>query len=509
MGNRRNIIIKNTGFLYVRLLLTMFLSFYTSRVILQVLGVNDFGIYSIVGSVTTTFASLKTVFSEAVLRFLNYEKGLGNKNNERRIFSLSIMIHIVVAIIFLLLVEIVGMWLIYNKLNIPMERFDAAIFVFHVSVASSVLLIFTVPYDAVIISNEKINVFAFISIFDALLKLGIIMIVPYIAFDYLKSYALLLIIVPLITLIIYIVYCRRFEECKIIKTFDKLLFKEIASYSSWNFIGNFIFSIVHECLNMLLNVYGGVLENAARNIAYQVRTLVNSFSNNMLVAVKPYVIQSSAINERSVLFNHTLILSKLAFYSSLVIAAPLVLYCDKLLDYWLPEVPEYAVPFTQLSVIAILIRSLHGPLSLMYMSLAKIKMMTIVEGVIFLLSLFVAWLFLDLGFPLWSVFALLTFVEVLTIIALAVNAKYEFQFNIKPYFGLLTHFFVLSMIVFIQIFFLKTLSTPSSFLSLLVSCIAEVLIVITIMALFLNSYERKIIREVFKGFIKKIKQYNN
>ena len=495
MNKRVNTILKNTGFLYVRLFLTMILSFYTSRVILQVLGVNDFGVYSIVGSVTATFASFRSVFSEAVLRYLNYEKGLGNVDNVRKVFTLSIYIHVVVAIIFFVIVEFVGLWLIYHKLIIPVERFDAALFVFHVSVISSVIMIFLVPYDAVIIANEKINVYALVSIFDALLRLGIIYFVPCLSFDYLKSYSFLLLLVPLITLVAYFLYCRQFDECKLERSFDKFLFKEVATYSSWNFVGNFIFSIVHEALNMMLNVFGGVIENAARNIAYQVRNVVNVFSSNALIAVKPYVIQNAAVSGHDVLFRHTIILSKLAFYLSLVISAPIILFCGELLDLWLPEVPPSAIIYTQFGISAIMIRTLHGPISLMYMSLARIKMMTLVESSIFILSLLFSWVLLRLSFPLWSVFVLLTVTEFVTVVALAINAKFEFYFTLTPYIAVIFKLIIISTVVVIVSFFLKTLVTPENFGEVFACCFIESFAVLGIILCFLDKFERMICKE--------------
>lgn len=475
----------------------MLLSFYTSRVILQVLGVSDFGVYSIVGSVTATFASLKSVFSEAVLRYLNYEKGRGDPEDVQRVFSLSILIHVAVAVVFCIVVEVVGLWLLNTKLSIPAERFDVAVFVFHVSVISSVIMIFTVPYDAVIISNEKINVYAIVSVADAVLRLCVILLVPYLGFDYLKSYSVLLLLVPVTTLSVYIIYCRRFEECRITTRFDRRLFKEIAAYSSWNFIGNFIFSIVHEALNMLLNVYGGVIENAARNIAYQVRNGVSSFSNNALVAVKPFVIQSSAVNGNDVLFRHTVILSKLAFYLSLIVSVPLILFCEELLHFWLPEVPPNAVIFTQLSIAAILVRSLHGPLGLMYMSLARIKFMTLIEGAVFVLSLGLAWGLLAFHFPLWSIFALLALAELVTVITLAINAKYEFQFTVRPYFRAIGRLAVLSVVVFIQSYFLKLLLPSSGIVAILGYCVLEAMVVLSIIYIFLDEFERNVCKDGF------------
>ncbi len=507
MNKRISAILKNTGFLYIRLLLTMFLSFYTSRVILQVLGVADFGVYSVVGSVTATFISLRSVFSEAVLRYLNYEKGKGNIGNERIVFNLSIIIHIIVAVVFFIVVEIIGLWLINNKLNIPYDRFDTAIFVFHMSVLSSTIMIFTIPYDAVIISNEKINIYALVAIFDALLRLAVILIVPFLQFDYLKSYSVMLLLIPISTLLIYFFYCKRFPECKISSKFDKKLFKDIASYSSWNFLGNFIFSIVHEALNMMLNIYGGVIENAARNIAYQVKNVVNNFSNNALIAVKPYVIQSSAVNGNEILFRQTIILSKLAYYLSLIISLPLILYCEQLLDIWLPEVPDNAVIFTQLAIIAILIRSLHGPLSLMYMSVGRIKFMTITEGLVFISSLFVSWVLLSNNFHLWTVFVVLCLTEFITIITLSINAKFELSFPLQSYSLALIRLCALSICVFTLAYLLRTVYVPSGLFDLFCGCILEVILAFIVIYLFLEKNEKEICRKIIIKFTNKfIKQ---
>lgn len=505
MNSRVKVIVKNSGFLYIRLILVTLVTLYTSRLVLKVLGVDDFGIYSVVGSVTTTFLSLRSVFSEALLRFFNYEKGLGNDDNVRKLFGMSIILHVFVAIFFLVVVEVVGLWLIYNKLNIPIERIDTAIFIFHVSVLSCVIFIFTVPYDAVIISNEKIGIYSIVSVFEAIAKLAIIIVVPFLSFDYLKSYSLLLLFVPLSTLIIYVSYCSRFNECRLSLVFDRKLFKDLGIYASWNFLGNFIYSIVHEMYNILLNIYGGVIENASRNIAYQVKFAINSFSNNALVAVKPFVIQEAAINEVNVLFNHTILLSKVSLYLSLVISAPIILYCDELLNLWLTEVPSYAIVFTQLTVGAILIRSLHGPLSLMYMSMGKIKWMTIVEGSIFLLSLLIAWIILSCGLPSWLIFALLCLIEMITIISLAYNAKIEFAFSFNEYFRVMVKLTILSIIVIGLSFCLRQFFLPESWYYLLFYISIDIFLVVLVIWLFFTKAEKDYTRIVIHSIINNIK----
>lgn len=494
MSSTINRLSKNTMFLYIRMIVLMIITLYTSRVLLQTLGVGDFGIFSVVGSVTATFLALRSIFAEAVQRFLNYEKGVGNVKNEIQIFNISIVLHIIIAILFIILVEAIGLWLLYNKLVIEPDRFEAACFVFHLTVISSVLYILLVPYDAVIIANEKMSVYAWVSISDGMAKLFIVLALPMIKYDHLMMYALLLAAVPLINIFVYYFYCKRFPECKYNFIIDKPKLKEICSFSGWSFAGNLFFSLAHEGLNVLINMFGGVIYNAARNIAYQVKSAVNQLSNNTLLATQPFILQNAAKTDSQNLLQYIVKIFRANFYIMAVTCIPLIVFCDQLLSIWLVEVPEYSTIFTQLAVFSVLIRSLHGPLNLFYMGMGEIKRMVVIESIIFVLLLVVCYFQLLLSLPIQSVFFSLCIVEVVIVLALIINIKNEFSISINQI--LVSGFMpcmLISLVSIMVIYAFHVFWNFSSWIGLLGGLFLCVVIEFALVAVFLNKEEKGLI----------------
>ena len=508
MNPRLQLIVKNTAFLYVRLLFVMVVSLYISRVLLQMLGVDDFGIYSVVGSITGMFASIKSVFAEATQRYINNAKGKGDGGLAQRIFSTSLILHLFVGVIFVIIVLIVGEVLLNNTLNIPVGREHAAHTAFYFSILSIFIIILTIPYDAAIMANERINVYSIVSIIDSILKLIIVLILPLFNVDNLILYTMLLCLVSLFTLVVYLIYTKRFSECKVIWKIDKSLVSELGVFSLWNFIGNFIFSIVHEAYNMLLNVFGGVASNAARSIAYQVRSAVSSFTNNALVAVKPFVMQETASNEKKRIFDYILRISSFTFYMSLVISIPIITCSSDLLQVWLGNVPEGASIFTQLVVFALLIRSLHGPLSLMFISFAKIKRATIGEAIIYLLSVFVVYVMLRAGLPLWSMFAFLCVVEAACILTLSYIAQYDLEFNVSDYHKLLIKLaFVMIFTIACalgMVYLLNTVIVIDGILvRLLIDLVLSMALTLCVIYIFMSAQEKNVIHNLLRHFLRK------
>lgn len=508
MNPRLQLIVKNTAFLYVRLLFVMVVSLYISRVLLQMLGVDDFGVYSVVGSITGMFASIKGVFAEATQRYLNNAKGKGDEALVQKIFSTSIILHIVVGILFIMVVLVVGEILLANTLNIPEGRETATHYAFYFSVLSIFVIILTIPYDAVIMANEKINVYSIVSILDSFLKLIIVLVIPFFRIDNLIMYTILLCGVSLFTLFVYYIYTRRFKECKVVWTLDRNLVIDLGIFSFWNFVGNFVFSIVHEAYNMLLNVFGGVASNAARSLAYQVRSAVGSFTNNALVAVKPFVMQETASNDKERIFNYILRISSYTYYMSLLVSIPIIFCAFDLLQVWLGDVPEGAVVFTQLVVFALLIRSLHGPLSLMFVSFAKIKYPTIGEAILYALSVLVVYLMLKAGLPLWSMFAFLCLVEFLCIIVLTIIAKRDLGYDYISYSKLLFKLAVLTIASAIISYYVTIVIGKYIQMSLLlVKLLCELLIVafgvMAVIYLFMTKPEKDLIKILLKKVVSK------
>lgn len=446
-------IARNTGVVYLRMVLLIVIAFYTSRILLGTLGIIDFGVYSVVGSISSTFIAIKSLFSESIQRFLNVSKGRHKDDYTEQIsiFNISLIIHIVLVIIFVVAVETVGIWLLHNKLDIPSGRYDTALFVFQMTVISTSISILSIPYDAVIIANERMGFYATISVFDALLRLLFVFLLPVIGGDYLKMYSILIVLIPVLELFSQFFYTKRFEECKYLFCFDKKLFKEIFGLSGWNFFGNISFSLIHEGINILLNVYGGVVMNSSRAIAYQVRSVTSQLTTNTMLAIRPSIMQRSATLERKSFYESIITLSRISLFAMLIPASALIVYTPQILEIWLGFVPEKAVLFTRIVLIGIVFRSLHDPINIMYMSYGKIKRMMIVESFIMLAFIVIVFFALKYGAPIWIPFVALSIMELFIIISITINAYYEIEFPIFNYFKR----------VILQMFFIILLSTVS------------------------------------------------
>ena len=412
-------IAKNTVIMFIRMVFLMIIGFLTSRWLLKQLGVEDFGLYSVVGSVTSTFVALKSLFSESIQRFLNYYKGKKDEQTQKDVFSISLVIHAALAVLFVVVLEVVGLWLINNKLVYPIEKYDTVIFVFQMTVIASVFSILCIPFDALIIANERMGFFALISIIDGIFRLGVVLALPFLPYESLRAYSFLLVFIPASTLLFAFLYCRRFPEFSFSWHIDFKLLKEIASLSGWNFFGNIAFSLLHEGINFILNIFGGLVYNAARSIAYQVKNLAVQFSNNSLIAVRPKVMQSAALDkDNSVLFANIIEISRISFMILLLPIAPLEAFCSELLSIWLTEVPENAVLFTRLVLLSVLFRAFHEPFNMLYMSVGRIKRMMIIEVLVMTATLICIYYVLSIGLPLWLSFVLLVVMELFIVLSL-------------------------------------------------------------------------------------------
>lgn len=493
---------RNSFFLYVRMIVLMGLTLFTSRLVLSALGIEDFGIYSLVGSLSSMFLSLRTVFAEAIQRFLNFEKGRGDDESERDVFSIGLILHIIIAFIFTILISIIGTIYLKNCAVIPDERMSAAWIVFSCSIFSSVFSILIVPYDAVVIANEKMNVYAWVSIADGVFRIFGALLLTIITYDSLVLYACISAIIPMFNFIFYKYYCSRFPECKFRWVRSKAKYKSIFSFAGWSFTGNLSYTLTHEGLNLILNSFGGVIFNAARNIAYQVRAAVNQISNNTILATKPYIVQSSVSIIDENLWDKTNLLSRLSFYVMVITALPLIVYCEYLLNLWLVEVPENAVLFTRLIIISTVIRSLHGPINLFYMAKGQIRRMVIVESVILLTLLPISYVILLLGFPINVVFILLCIWEAIIVIALAINASFEFNISFKAYLKEVIIPSILSVAIafLIGCIYMKYVSVVNIF-HILFAIISMILLLVGVFYYVLFKASDRIIA---KGFINSI-----
>lgn len=500
-ANQNKVVAKNSIIMFARMIVLMGIAFYTSRLLLSTLGVSDFGVFSVVGSLSSTFIAIKSLFSESIQRFLNVAKGKGPDfiNEQISILNMSIIVHVMLVIIFVVLVEIVGVWLLENKLNIPYERMDAARFVFQMTVLATSISILSIPYDAVVIANEKMGIYAGITILDAILKLLFIIVLPYIGWDSLKAYSIFLVFIPLSTLIIQLIYCRRFEECKISSHFDKKLFKEVMALSGWNFFGNVSFSIIHEGINMLLNVYGGVVLNAARAISYQVRNATNQVSTNTLVAVRPRIMQQSVQKSKDAFIENIFLLSRISYFSLSIAIVPIFIYCPYLLDIWLDEIPPASVLFTRILLVGLFFRTLHEPINMMNMAFAKIKRMMIIETVVMLSTLLLIFIALKYFGHIWLPFVMLACMEIVIVISLITNAKYELHFPMLLYFKKVLAPMSLFAVASTTLGFLLSYAlVPSGILQTIIFLILSAFIEIFIVWIFFNQREKNIVTQLIK-----------
>lgn len=345
-------IAKNTIFLYFRMMFTMIISLYTSRVILQKLGVQDYGIYQAVGGIVGFLSFINGALSTGSSRFLTFALGVGDKGKLKRTFSTTLIVHIVLAIFIAFIAEFGGLWFIEYKMVIPSDRINAAIFTFHLSIITALLTLTQVPYNACIIAHERMSVFAYISIVEVSLKLIIVYLLTIWNFDRLMLYASLLFVVQAGLMIFYRFYCsHNFEESRFCLIFDKNIFKEIAGFSGWSLFANASIALNSQGILLLLNMFFSPAVVAARAISIQVNMAANQFVSNFRTAVNPQIVKKYASKDYEGSKNLLLSSTKYSYYMMLILALPICLSADHLLHIWLGVVPEYTKIFLQIIVI--------------------------------------------------------------------------------------------------------------------------------------------------------------
>lgn len=397
-NNKR--IAKNSAYLYIRMLFALVVNLYTSRVVLQVMGVEDYGIYSIIGGVVSMFGFFNSAMTNASQRFFSFELGRKDFDKLKRTFSASLSIHLFIALIILFFSETIGLWFVNNKLNFPIDRAVAVNVLYQLTIVTFLIGIVQVPYRSSLIANEKFNVFAILSILEIFFKLFAVIGLIYISVDKIIAYGVLLALVALIMLFLNYYYCRKkFNECQFNFLYDKELYGNILGYTSWSLIGNFASVAYNEGVNILLNVFFGPIVNAARGIAFQVQGAVNSFILNAQMAINPQIIKSYAEDNKKYMFSLILMSSKYSCFLLLIISMPIFLNTDYILHLWLGQVPEYSAIFVKLILINIIIDGISNPLMIAAQANGDIKRYQIIVGSTVLLNLPISYVLLKFGFP--------------------------------------------------------------------------------------------------------------
>lgn len=381
-------------------MLVMFVTLYTSRLILEALGVEDFGIYNVVGGIVSVLGVLQSVMASAVSRFFMFELGKKNLLRLNQYFRLSIIVYIGIAIIVLILAETIGLWFLKNKLIIPEERFNAAFWVFQFSILSFILKMISVPYTSIIIAHERMNVYAYIGIAEVLLKLLIVFLLFRLTFDKLAMYAILNFAVVLSISSIYYIYNRfKYPESRFSWFWNKPMFKEMIGFSIWSLYGSVAGVARSHGINILLGMFFNPVVNAARAVAYQVNGAINQFSNNFFTAVRPQITKKYAGDDNEGMMSLVFRSSRLSFYLVFLFALPILLETPYILTLWLKTPPEQSVLFTRLVVFTSIIDSMSHPFMTAINATGNIKYYQIVTGGLLILTLPIAYVFLKLGYP--------------------------------------------------------------------------------------------------------------
>lgn len=413
LNNKR--IAKNTFLLYIRMLFLMCVSLYTSRVVLAALGIEDFGIYNVVGGVVSMFSLISASLSSAISRFITYELGKNDTEKLNHVFSSAITIQVLIAIVIVIISEPIGLWFLNNKMTIGSDRIIAANYVFQFSLLTFCINLISVPYNATIIAHENMSAFAYISIIEALGKFFVALIISVSPIDKLIFYSLLICLISLIIRIIYLVYCKKhFYECKYQFIFDKELLKQMIRFAGWNFIGATAFVLKDQGINVLLNLFFGSVVNAARGIAVQVSSSIYGFVQNFITALSPQITKSYA--QSDYMYMNSLIQkgSKFGFFLLLILTTPVIFETDTILSLWLKSVPDYTIVFVKIVLFTSLFDALSGPLQFAAHATGKIKYYQIIVGSVLLLSFPICYIALSCGATPISAFII---VLVLTIVA--------------------------------------------------------------------------------------------
>lgn len=414
VNNKR--IAKNTLLLYVRTLFIMLVTLYTSRVVLNTLGVSDYGIYNVVGGVVAMFGFINASMSSATQRYITFALGKGDIADLRKIFSTALQIHVLIAALIVVLGETVGLWFMYTQMQIPADRMNAAFWVLQCSIVSSVVMIISVPYNADIIAHERMSAFAYISIIEAVLRLAIVYLLLAFSYDKLILYAFLTLAVQLLIRFCYSSYCNKhFPESKYRHVWDKSLFKEMTGFAGWGMFSSLSGILSGQGLNMLLNVFFGPVVNAARAVAVQVQNAILQFIGNFQMAINPQITKTYANGEMEDMHKLMFRSARFTFYLLFVVSLPVLFETNFILTVWLKTVPENTVIFLRIMICVSLLYPLSNPLIIANQATGQVRNFQFVSGLILLFILPVSYICLSFGLPAYSVFVVHFIMEFTTL----------------------------------------------------------------------------------------------
>lgn len=479
-NNKR--IAKNTILLYVRLLFTMAVGLFTSRVVLNTLGINDYGTYNVVAGVVTMFSLFTGSLSAAISRFLTFTLGKGENKRLSLVFSTSMNVMIGMAVVVVFVAELFGVWFLNSHLNIPHDRLLAANWVFQFSVLSFVLGVFCIPYDAAIIAHERMSAFAYMSILEVTLKLIIVYMLYISPIDKLITYSFLLCCVGIIKRLIYGIYCtRNFDECHYHFVHDKSLLKEMTSFAGWNFFGSASFLLNNQGVNIVTNIYFNVATNAARGVAGQVETIVRQFATNFTMAINPQITKSYASGNLDYTYSLICRSSKFSYLLLLFLSVPFFFEAETIMRLWLGVYPQEAPLFLRLTLVITMIDLLGNSPAIAAWATGNIKHYYIYVGTIVNIMFPLSWLLFAIGMPAYISYVIGIIVYALTLITKIYVIRTLIGFSPKNYYReVLVPVFlttVLSIIIPSLVYFLIQRTLLNTILVVVVSLLWTMIVI--------------------------------
>lgn len=469
-------IAKNTLVLYVRMFIMLAISLYTSRVILNMLGVDDYGIYNVVGGVVAVLSFLNAAMAGATQRYINIALGKREQEQPNKILSNSIVLHYIIALIILVLAETVGVWFVNTCLIIPIERMNAVNWVYQFSVFSFLVGIIQTPYSASIIAHEKMTAYAWITLFDVFMKLIIVFLLLFVNVDKLILYAVLLFVGANITRLVYVQYCKRhFDECSISRwNIDEKLMKSMFSFSGWTILGNLSYMGHTQGIAILINMFFGVTVNAAQGIANQVNGCVKLFVSNFTIALNPQIVKTYASNEIETM--HSLIFRgcKMSILMVALFVIPLILETPTILDMWLKIVPDYTVVFVRLILLVAFFESFSSPLVTAQGATGNIRYYQMLLTFIGLLHLPLTWFLFALGYDAYYSQYIYLFIVIVMQIVRVLWISRSVGFSLLAFSRDVILRCVLAVIVALIIPIILHLLLPNGVFTVLVVCVVSV-----------------------------------
>jgi len=492
---------KNTFLLYLRMFVVMIVALFTSRVTLNTLGVEDYGIFNVIAGVIVFFTFLNATLSNSGQRFLSVAIAKDDKTDIQKTFTSLLLTHLLLAIVLILLLETIGLWFVKTKLDIPLERQSAAMIVYHTSVLGVIFGVMKIPFNSVIIATERMSFYAYTSIAEVLLKLLVVYLLVLFDIDKLVLYSWLQVGVGAFMFLWYSVYVRtRFDDYHISIHYHKDYFRKVIAFSGWNALESGANLGYQQGNNFILNHFYGVVLNAAMGVYMSVRSVLFSFVTNFQVSANPQIIKAYSVNETDYFYGLIYRVSKYGFYLMFFIGLPLILNIDYILRLWLINPPDYTAGFIVYGVCFSMIETLHGPLWTSMQAMGKIKVYEIVTSLMLLLNLPLTFLFLKWGHDPYSIIKIQIFVSLLIIIVRLLFSKYNVGLSIRRYFLKVCVPIILVLIVSVPVPLFLSMSITSDLMRLLVTGVVSIIIV-ALSVLYIGSTAGE--RDALLGYVKK------